>query len=272
LEELIEYFFRKKWPDGFRCPRCMHPHAYRIDGRTLPLYQCLACRHQTSLRVGTPLEGSRTPLWKWAAAMRALGRPEGVNAIQLMKEIQVTYKTAWSMLRKLRQSIHAADELQPLSGRVEAGVAYYEARHLRCYAAHPRKYPIIVGVEYGGKDNLTYLKMKPVDPEHFTEFTLRRSGEEAFRNRHVRSDRPVPILRHIPFCKHSDMPVLFRQAVHWLHRVFHGVSRRYLGLYLGEFCFRINAPLRHRDPFETIVSYCMQVDRRTFDTRMRPAA
>jgi len=118
MDELIRFFYRMKWPDGFRCPRCLHPRAYTIRGRSLPLYQCMQCRHQTSLKAGTVLEKSRTPLEKWAEAIRAMSRLHSINAVQLMTKIRVTYKTAWSMLRKLRQSLHAMDSGQPLTGRV----------------------------------------------------------------------------------------------------------------------------------------------------------
>ncbi|WP_238392584.1 hypothetical protein [Paenibacillus antri] len=205
------------------------------------------------------MEKSRTPLSKWAAAIQAMSLEHSVNAVQLMEEIQVTYKTAWSMLRKLRQAIHAMDERQPLTNKVEAGVGYYEARRLRCFIAHPRIYPVIVGLAYNDNHETIYMKMKPIKPEHYPDFILRYPGEEAFRNRHVRTDRPVKILRNIPFCKHDLLPVLFKQAVHWLNRVFHGVSRRYLESYLDEFCLRRNAKLHRLDPFETIAACSMNI-------------
>ncbi len=260
MNELIDFFYRLKWPDGFRCPKCLHPHAYTVHGRSLPLYQCKQCRHQTSLKAGTVLEKSRTPLEKWAAAIQAMSRLHSINAVQLMTKIQVTYKTAWSMLRKLRQSLHAMDSELPLTGRVEAGVGYYEAKRLRPFITHPLRVPVIVGMAYSDNNILTYMKMKPIPPEHYADFTLRRLDEEAYRNRHVRTDRPVHILRHIPFCRHPELPAMFRQAVQWINRVFHGVSRRYLEYYLDEYCFRLNALLQGHDSFERIVGCTMQTE------------
>ena len=113
-------------------------------------------------------------------------------------------------------------------------------------------------MSYEEPNVLTYLKMKPIPSEQFVNFTLRRHDEEAFRERHVRTDRPVSI--HIPFCKHPDLPVMFRQAVQWLNRVFHGVSRRYLELYLDEYCFRMNTLVQGIDSFERLAACSMETE------------
>src|SRR3546814_6474403 len=41
-----------RWPAGFRCPRCDGVTYSRVRGRTYALFQCQACRHQTSLIAG----------------------------------------------------------------------------------------------------------------------------------------------------------------------------------------------------------------------------
>lgn len=35
-----EYLFHLKWPNGFVCPHCGHGHAYTIQTRKQPLYEC----------------------------------------------------------------------------------------------------------------------------------------------------------------------------------------------------------------------------------------
>lgn len=107
----VPVLFSYKWPHGFRCPNCRHPHAYVIRTRRLPLYECGSCRHQTSLTAGTIFEGSRTSLRKWIAAIWLVANPkEGINAVRLRSIIDVTYKTAWAMLHKIRTAISCADE------------------------------------------------------------------------------------------------------------------------------------------------------------------
>ncbi|WP_425387002.1 transposase [Alicyclobacillus herbarius] len=45
-EACQQHLFALRWPDGFRCPACGHDRYYKISNRLL--FQCTACRHQTS--------------------------------------------------------------------------------------------------------------------------------------------------------------------------------------------------------------------------------
>ncbi|WP_414694734.1 transposase, partial [Paenibacillus sp.] len=79
-QQIVEVFFRRRWPDGFRCPFCAFPEFYLISTRSLPLYECRRCRRQTSVTSGTIMHKTRTPLAKWAAAVEALSSSSGLNA------------------------------------------------------------------------------------------------------------------------------------------------------------------------------------------------
>jgi hypothetical protein len=58
-----------RWPSGFRCPRCDWATCSRVRGRTHTLFQCQACRHQTSLIAGTVMQGTKLPLTVWFLAI-----------------------------------------------------------------------------------------------------------------------------------------------------------------------------------------------------------
>ena len=59
-----------RWPDGFVCPKCGgRQHSYYAARR---LFQCTACRVQTSVRAGTILHKSTTPLVKWFLAIHLI--------------------------------------------------------------------------------------------------------------------------------------------------------------------------------------------------------
>ena len=56
-----------RWPDGFECPHCKgRKHSYSPARR---IFQCSACRVQTSARAGTVFHKSHTPLVKWFLAI-----------------------------------------------------------------------------------------------------------------------------------------------------------------------------------------------------------
>ena len=58
-----------RWPNGFRCPDC-GGSAHCIHHRSgRKLFQCNACRRQTSLIAGTIFQGTKLPLTVWFLAI-----------------------------------------------------------------------------------------------------------------------------------------------------------------------------------------------------------
>src|SRR5665647_3714249 len=66
-QDCYDHLYTMKWPEGFKCPICLHKECYKIVTRKHPLYQCISFRHQTSLTVGTIFEKSRISLRIWFA-------------------------------------------------------------------------------------------------------------------------------------------------------------------------------------------------------------
>ena len=78
-----EYLATCRWPEGFICPGCGHRQAYRIGSQ---LWQCAACRHQTSVTAGTILHRTKTPLtvWFWAAYLMITDK-RGLSVLLLQR-------------------------------------------------------------------------------------------------------------------------------------------------------------------------------------------
>jgi len=58
-----------RWPSGFECPDCGGKAYCVVTRGTRKLFQCNACRKQTSVRAGTIFASSKLPLRIWFAAM-----------------------------------------------------------------------------------------------------------------------------------------------------------------------------------------------------------
>lgn len=88
-----EYLAKKRWPNGFVCPSCKGTHAWMLaDGK----YECSHCHKQVSVTAGTVMHRSHVPLTKWFLAFYlVMNDKRGVSAVELRKNIGVTYKTAW---------------------------------------------------------------------------------------------------------------------------------------------------------------------------------
>jgi len=67
--------FRWRWPSGFVCPVCGGQQHSIV--KTRGLYQCTACRRQTSLIAGTIFAATKVPLRTWFRAMYHLTQSKG---------------------------------------------------------------------------------------------------------------------------------------------------------------------------------------------------
>ncbi|WP_274363032.1 IS1595 family transposase [Paenibacillus thermotolerans] len=260
-ESCVAYFYRLKWPNGYACPHCGHTRAYVIRTRRLPLYQCGSCRHQTSITVGTVMEGSRTPLLKWVTAIQFLCRAESINAVQLAKEIQVTYKTAWAILNKIRSAISRLDVLEPLSGKVKAALSFYGRNYYRQpFVVHSSEHPVMVGAAFQFNGEPLQVKIKKIPKHHMDGKRLDRSGEKDFIERHVAAaNYDTVILKRFRIHEESLLPQLFKEARTWINRTFHGIGPKYLQAYMDEFCFRINQSLRTNiSIIDSLCGICMK--------------
>ncbi len=102
-QSCIDHFTAIKWSKGEYCPHCGSVKVYHFsDKRT---HKCGDCRKKFSIRVGTIFEDSKIPLQKWFMALYlATSHKKGISSIQLSKDIDVTQKTAWFMLHRLRHA------------------------------------------------------------------------------------------------------------------------------------------------------------------------
>ncbi len=65
------------------------------------LYQCHHCHHQTSATCGTIFDSTKLPLSKWFLAIHLMTQLKtAVSALELKRQLKVSYNTAWSMKQK----------------------------------------------------------------------------------------------------------------------------------------------------------------------------
>lgn len=242
------YVEKVKWQEGFICPRCQYRQAYVIRTRRLPLYECRSCRHQTSLIAGTIMEGSRTSLRKWLAAIWLVSlREPGINAVQLQALLQVTYKTSWLILHKIRRAIHYHDTHDLMRGDVRGIIVFYGRPFSSPIVMHDKETAIIVAEasSFSTGGPARQYKMKLIGREHLSGKLLLPSGCQHFTDQHVdkNDDYETEINRYIfRIRRDGRLYMMYRQARQWLNRTFHGIGAKYLQRYLDEFNFRLNAP------------------------------
>lgn len=98
-----------RWGRRPVCPHCgsIRDNHYRLksNGEFKGLYKCKDCRSRFTVRIGTMFESSNVSLKKWLLAIYIfLSHKKGISSMQLHKDINVTQKTAWFMLNRIRHN------------------------------------------------------------------------------------------------------------------------------------------------------------------------
>ncbi len=124
-----------KWPKGPECPRCKSKRLSFLSTRLM--WTCLECHKQFSVKVGTIFEDSPVGLDKWLAAMWLVANcKNGISSYEVGRDLQVTQRTAWFMLHRIRYAMHTGS-INKMTGTVEAdetfigGKARFMHKHKR---------------------------------------------------------------------------------------------------------------------------------------------
>jgi transposase-like protein len=115
-----EYLEMKRWNGTPTCPHCgvvdAAHYKLNVKGEFKGMYKCKACKERFTVLLGTMFEGSPIPLRKWfIAAYIFSAHKKGVSSHQLARDLDVTQKTAWFMLHRLRLAF-ADTTIEPMGG------------------------------------------------------------------------------------------------------------------------------------------------------------
>jgi ribosomal protein L37AE/L43A len=152
-----------RWPQGFQCPGCGGTTHSVVSTRDL--FQCSACRQQTSPIAGTIFASTKLPLRTWFRAMYHLTQTkQGISSIELGRRLGVTQTTAWKIKHKLKQVMLERDATKPLSGRVELDDAYVggERGGGKRGRGAPGKTPFVAAVETTPEGKPVRMKLRRV--------------------------------------------------------------------------------------------------------------
>src|SRR5512132_3000483 len=152
-----------RWPNGFECPVC-GGRAYS-EVTTRRLFQCSACRRQTSLTAGTIFASTHVPLRLWFRAIYHLTQSkQGISSIELGRRLGVKQTTAWKMKPKLAQVMMERDATKQLSGRVELDDAYLGGERTggKRGRGAPGKTPFVAAVETTPEGKPVRLQLRRV--------------------------------------------------------------------------------------------------------------
>jgi len=101
-DSIIKHYLSIRYPNGVTCNHCGSIKVYQEKKRR-KVFSCNDCKSTFSPFKDTIFEKSATDLRKWFYAIHLfLNAKKGISGYQLQREIGVTYKTAWRMLKQIR--------------------------------------------------------------------------------------------------------------------------------------------------------------------------
>lgn len=277
-KSIIKHFCYVRYGSKPACNHCGSLKVYQRSDRP-KVFQCGDCTNDFSVFKDTIFENSSTDLRKWFYAIHLfLNGRKGISGLQLQREIDVTYKTAWRMLRQIRLAMGN----QSLKGLFENVMEMDETY----VGGKPRKGP------NGKRDYKVTDKWSKKIPivgikDRDNDFVYAKVSVPEKGGRSLSSDELLKILKSVAkeqstvitdeyggYCyvssnnfKHltiNHSKAFSAGDIHtngiesfWsvlkrgLYGIYHWVSVKHMQHYIDEFCFRHN--YRNTDPFDIVL-------------------
>ena len=253
------------WPDGPQCPHCESKRiSAKAGSKSSMTHRCLGCKKRFSVRSISVMRHTRLSYAKWATAIYAISTQNlhGVSAMQLRRDLDITHKSAWFLLHRLRKA-RDCGALPPLEGveGVEADETYIGGRAANKHASKRRRRAdgtieddkvIVAGV----KDRATKQNRLEVVPNTggatLRGFVERNTSETAHvytdeNPSYRRLDRSHSSVNHgrgiyvgEDGASTNEMESLWAEVKRAVKGTFRKVSPKHTSRYLSEFSARAN--------------------------------
>ena len=262
-EAAVEWFETQVWPNGRCCGHCGSIDTSTVPNQKPMPYWCKECRSYFSVRTGTALERSHTPLRKWAIAIYiCLTSLKSVSSMKLHRDLKISQKSAWFMLHRIREAWMPRDNGDnPFSGPVEVDEIYFGGRR-RNMSTRKRKALANTGrgavgktAVIGAKDRATNQVraqvVKRTDAESLQGFVLENTNPDAqvFTDEATACwglERKHRSVRHsvgefVSEMVHTNGIESFWCMLKRAHKgTFHKISPKHLQRYVSEFAGKHN--------------------------------
>lgn len=260
------YLVGHRWPEGVACPRCGNTKV-KAHGTMKWNWLCNECspsgtNYRFSHITGTVFENTNKPLRDWFRVLHTMvTSKKGVSALQVYRTMGFgSYKTAWYMCHRLRAALQDKD-FKKLMGIVEVDETYVGGKrhnkHWKDRDGTPKggsggKTPVAGAVQRKG--NVVARVIEHADQATLEGFIAETVSDKVsllatdeskvyYWMKHYYNHGTVDHSKskYVVGAIHTNtIEGFFSILKRGVIGTYHKVSKKYLPLYVAEFCFRYN--------------------------------
>jgi len=265
----------KKFPDEKTCIE--HLEAIRWNGNvvspfdpTSKVYKCAGFKYKCkntgkyfNVRTGTIFEDTKVPLQKWFMAIYIVNsHKKGISSHQLAKDIEITQKSAWFLLHRIRYAQDHQNFKKTLRDVVQADESFFGGKNKNRHAdkkveynqskgrAFKDKTPVLGLMQYGQVTlrvipNTQAETMRPIIRDLVEKGSILVT-DEYDPYRWLRGHCFHVVVNHsrgqyVNGAFHTNsIEGFWSHFKRGVYGIYHQISRKHLHRYCSEFAFRYN--------------------------------
>jgi len=246
-QKCIDYLEQTRWNENVVSPYDSTSKVWKCKGN---MYRCKNTRKLFNVKTETLFEGSNIKLQTWFLGIYLItSHKKGISSLQLSKDLNVTQKTSWFMLHRIRECFNIKED--QLSNVVEVDETFIGGKNKPNQQGGKGKSVVLGMVERGGK-----LISKVVE-DRKTKSLLPHIKENIKEDSDLMTDELLSYnslhKNYNHFSVNHSLKEYVRNNVHtntiegfwsFLKRgfkgIYHYISDKHLQKYLDEFVFRYN--------------------------------
>jgi hypothetical protein len=299
----LDYLENVRWPSGLACLKCgsmkvgktlstvKNRKTKAVTG-TRRVYDCLEpeCGHQFSATTGTLFHDSHLPLPTWFLAIAIYcNAKKSVSALQLQRDLKVSYRTAWYLGHRIRKAMQQDGGIFGQGGNaVEVDETYvggaYDKRRKR---APWKKAGVVGAIERGSRKNASRVVAQPIRRikggnavERFVIDRVSTNARMVCTDEHtyyrILAEKGYHHERVVHIAKQWTRGTVHTNAIEnfWslfkrsIAGQFHSISVKHLGSYVDETAYKFNR--RGTDYFPETVSRLVNSEPMPFALLVEP--